>query len=100
MKWSSVIFSGLLLCACSAGGEGLAKSVTLSGKLVLMGNEPFVYPSVQLANGQSWELGGVSRQRAEGLQNRTVEVSGKVVRPAGVDPKGPKLEVIKLEVRN
>lgn len=99
-KWFSIALLGLALFACSTDGKSPAKQLTLVGKLVLMGNEPFVFPCLQLDSGQFWELGGVTRSAAEKLQNRRIEVFGTEVRPAGVDPNGPKIEVEKLNVRN
>lgn len=93
MRFAKIMILGsLLLCACSVG-KAAPEALTLSGKLVLMGNEPFVYPVVQLPNGQSWELGGISRQRAEPLQNHQITVKGSLARPLGEDPRGPKINV-------
>ena len=93
-----VVLSFLLLCSCVMPGYAQDKEVTLIGRLILFGNEPFVVPNLQLENGENWELGGVSRAQAKQLQNQRLQVRGKVVRAPKLDPMGPRIEVREFTV--
>lgn len=56
--------------------------VTLEGRLVLKGNEPFIVAVLESGDRQ-WDLRGLSRQQMQDLQARTVTVTGTVTRSAG-----------------
>ncbi|WP_236591698.1 XdhC family protein [Paraburkholderia metrosideri] len=54
------------------------RSIPLHGRLVLRGNEPFVYPVVFDDTGGVWALEGISRPDAAKLQNHIVRVTATV----------------------
>ncbi|CAG4906358.1 hypothetical protein [Paraburkholderia saeva] len=80
-------------CASGAGAVSVGAPVELSGKLVLRGNEPFVYPVVYDARGV-WELQGVPKAQASVLQNQQVSVQGTVTR---LDPGGFQLPAVQVK---
>lgn len=72
--------SSLLACAQPAPQAG--DVITLEGRIVLKGNEPFVVAVLESGDRQ-WDLRGLTRQQMQALQSRTVTVTGTVARPAG-----------------
>ena len=95
-----IAFATTLLCAGCAGAV-LAGSpqpgdiVDLHGRLVLRGNEPFVYPVVYDDTGRIWTLKGISRPDAAKLQNHIVRVNAKVT---SGDTSGPAAQVQSISV--
>jgi hypothetical protein len=85
------LFAVLLVCAASACATG-ARSIELHGKLVLRGNDPFVYAVVVNDEGV-WKLHGVPLQQAAALQNRQVDIRGTVV---GERSAGAELPVVQV----
>lgn len=70
--------NGLWACASSSLPQP-GDVITVQGRVVLKGNEPFII-AVLKASGQQWDLRGMSREQMLELQSRTVAVTGKVVR--------------------
>ena len=88
----------VMSAACASGVSGVSSvslggPVELSGKLVLRGNDPFVYPVVYDARGV-WELQGVPKAQASALQNQQVSVRGTVTR---LDPGGFQLPAVQVK---
>ncbi len=74
--------AGALLAACvgSAGGAA-GDSVEMSGTLRIRGNVPFQHPVLVTGAGESWDLEGMTAERATALSGRAVRVRGVVVAP-------------------
>ncbi|MGH8779891.1 hypothetical protein [Paraburkholderia sp.] len=83
----------LIEAACAVQPTTVGQAIELAGKLVLRGNEPFVYPVVYDRRGV-WQLDGVPSARASALQNQQVIVRGTVVR---LDPSGIQLPMVHVE---
>ncbi|MDX3904509.1 MAG: hypothetical protein QHC78_02310 [Pigmentiphaga sp.] len=70
------------LGACTPPAPREGEVVTVEGRVVLKGNEPFILAVLDTGN-QQWELRGLTRAQILALQSRTVAVTGKVVGPVG-----------------
>lgn len=69
-----------LLAGCSVGGTATpspAGVVTVTGRVVVIGNEPFTALAVSTADNVTFELTGEKAGELRALQGVTVEVSGR-----------------------
>jgi len=70
------------LWACAQPIPRAGEMITVEGRVVLKGNEPFI-AAVLDAGGSQWDLRGLTRQQMLDLQSRTITVTGIVARPPG-----------------
>ncbi|OVZ57531.1 hypothetical protein CDO44_17370 [Pigmentiphaga sp. NML080357] len=73
------------LWACAQTPPKAGDVITVEGRVVLKGNEPFIV-AVLDAGDRQWDLRGLTRQQMLDLQSRTVTVTGVVARPPGEGP--------------
>jgi hypothetical protein len=92
-----IVFTTTLLFASAvfAGSAHTGDTVELHGRLVLRGNEPFVYPVVFDDTGGVWALEGISRPDAAKLQNHIVRVTATVT---SEDASRPAVQVQSISV--
>jgi hypothetical protein len=79
------LIAAFAFSGCAATPPAPGQTVTLTGKLVLKGSAPMIRPTLQVDEGNHWDLTAVDRATAIALQNRRVTVVGKVT-PAGTEP--------------
>lgn len=75
------VFATTLLFAGSvfAGNAHPGDTIELHGRLVLHGNEPFVYPVIYDDTEGAWKIEGISRPDAAKLQNHIVRITATVI---------------------
>ena len=83
----------LLLGTLGAGSMKLGSGeVKVTGKIYVMGNEPFTQVAIKLDDGQVYALLGEHGKELRGLQTRRVSVIGT---PSEEKPRGVKAIVVK-----
>lgn len=95
LKKISFITALLSACTVLAGSVHPGDTIELHGRLVLRGNEPFVYAVVYDDTRGVWTLKGISRNDAAKLQNLRVRVTATVT---SGDLFGPAAQVQSISV--
>jgi hypothetical protein len=90
---SRVLIFCLFLGAIGAGSMKLEKDeVEVTGKVYIMGNEPFTHVAIKLDDGQVYALVGEKAKELRGLQGKRLSVIGK---PSEEKPRGAKAIEVK-----
>jgi hypothetical protein len=94
---SAIVALWLGIASCGSGNSAIEPPATIVGKVVMVGNEPFAAPALQMADGTIYQL------VAEGEILRTVcAVQGRYVRVhvdrADTGPLGIQMRVQSVEV--
>ncbi len=87
----------VLLGIIGAGSmKGEKEEIQVTGRIYVMGNEPFTQVAVQLDDGKVYALIGEYDKELRGLQGRRVTVKGKL---SGKTPRGAEaIEVKSFQV--
>ena len=87
IRTTALLVCALLLTGCSLGGTPTPPpppagtgSLTVTGRVVVIGNEPFTALAISTADNVTYELTGDKAGELRALQGVTIEVTG---RPAG-----------------
>jgi hypothetical protein len=99
MHRGALVALGFVIASCSSGNTAFELPATVVGKVLMIGNEPFAAPGLQMPDGTIYPLSG------EGEVLRTIcAVQGKFVRihvdrtdtgPIGMQMRVQRVEVLK-----
>jgi len=86
------LIAGLLSIFVATLGAGSMKEIQVTGKVYIMGNEPFTHVAIESDDGQVYALVGEQSKELRRLQGRRVTVVGK---PSEEKPRGAKAIEVK-----
>ena len=79
--WTVILPGALLLFFLGnlgAGSMKMEEEIQVTGRIYVMGNEPFTQLGIELDNGKVYALVGEHDQELRGLQGKRLTVKGKV----------------------
>jgi hypothetical protein len=84
------LIAALLACAAgprSGNADNLppGERVTLSGKVLLIGNEPFTMPAVETEDGTVYRIIGPGSKELKRMQLNYIEISGLISKEGGAE---------------
>jgi hypothetical protein len=83
-----IITSFVMLAGCSQYAYGCrGESITVTGTIRLVGNEPFTELVIETDDKELYEIVGDKKKELSQKQGVSVVVSGKIVKPTGISAK-------------
>ncbi len=83
-----IMTSFVMLAGCTQYAYGChGESVTITGTIRLVGNEPFTELVIETDDKELYEIAGELKKELSQKQGVSVVITGKMVKPAGVSAK-------------